>query len=795
MLLRLRHIILLFALLLGASLTHVQAAIYQGTCGAPGNEENVTWTFDTETGVLTISGTGAMQDWDLYQDKPWESHKTSITTVSVGNGVTNIGRCAFYNYTKITSLTLPESLEVIGDYAFYYCSSFKSVTVPSNVTDIRAYAFYSCKNLRSVIIPSSVKLIGMYAFNNCTYLFNIYLSWTSNIPKCPYEFASNNSTIYIPCGTRDLYEERGWTTYPIKEGDGSGTCGVGLEWKICDSVLTITSTGTGNGEIVGGAFHDSPKFKHVIIGEGVTGIGSGTFKNCENLVSVSNPSTLIWIGSEAFKNCKKLDTFNFPNNLRDINSDSFYECNSLPAIYIPASVTKIEQHAFLRCYSVTSIVVDSDNPKYDSRDNSNAIIETASNTLLYGCRNTVIPDDIEEINSCAFEYQHDLYSIHIPNTVQSFGVMVLKECENLTDIYVDWTENIPNDNKLTVWAESEDLDATITLHVPCGCKALYQALDNWNKFNIVEDHVKSGLCGAQGSNLTWMLDCDGVLTIKGSGDMADYLFTDLPWLSKKSSIKSVVIENGVTSIGWTAFADCVNLTSVKLPNSVTSMCGCVFRNCSTLTSVKLPSGLTCITPETFKNCVALTEVNISNNCDTILGNAFEGCTSLSSITLPDGLRYLGNYAFHNCTALTSITIPGGVPEVQYHAFEGCTALTSVTFEQGIEKIGPYAFKGCTSLPAVNIPTSVTVIYADAFANCTALTDIYVSWTEKAATAAKSMTNKTPQTDINLHVLCGTEELYQNEPWSKYTIVGDGTYEVSVDVNDDSMGSVTIEIIE
>ena len=404
MLLRLRHIIFLFALLFGASLTHVQATIYEGTCGAPGNEENVTWTFDTETGVLTISGTGAMQDWDLYQDKPWESHKTSITTVSVGNGVTNIGRGAFSNYNKITSLTLPESLDVIGEYAFYYCSSFKSVTIPSNVTDIRAYAFYSCKNLRSATIPSSVTLIGMCAFKNC------------NIPKCPYEFAPNNSTIYIPCGTRDLYEESGWTTYSIKEGSGSGTCGEGLEWKICDSVLTITSTGTGKGEIVGGAFHDSPKFKQVIIGEGVTGIGSGTFKNCENLVSVSNPSTLIWIGSEAFK---------IPNNLRDINSDSFYECNSLPAIYIPSSVTKIEQHAFLRCYSVTSIVVDSDNPKYDSRDNSNAIIETASNTLLYGCRNTVIPDDIEEINSCAFEYQHDLYSIHIPNTVQSFGVMVL----------------------------------------------------------------------------------------------------------------------------------------------------------------------------------------------------------------------------------------------------------------------------------------------------------------------------------------------------------------------------------
>ena len=727
MLLRLRHITLLFALLFGAGLTHVQAAIDQGTCGAPGNEENVTWTFNTETGVLTISGTGEMKEWGVYENKPWQAYKESITTVIVEDGVTNIGASAFSNYNKITSVTLPESLDVIGEYAFYYCSSFKSVTIPSNVTAIRAYAFYRC-DLRSVTIPSSVTFIGMCAFKNCTYLRNIYLSWTSNIPKCPYEFATNNPTIYIPCGTRDLYEdeERGWKTYSIQEGDGSGTCGEGLEWKICDSVLTITSTGTGKGEIVGGAFHDSPKFKQVIIGEGVTGIGSGTFKNCENLVSVSNPSTLIWIGSEAFKNCKKLDTFNFPNNLRDINSESFYECNSLPAIYIPASVTKIEQHAFLRCYSVTSIVVDSDNPKYDSRDNSNAIIETESNTLLYGCRNTVIPDDIEKINSCAFEYQHDLYSIHIPNTVQSFGVMVLKECENLKDIYVDWTENIPNDNKLTVWAESEDLDATITLHVPCDCKALYQALDNWNKFNIVEDHVKSGLCGAQGSNLTWMLDCDGVLTIKGSGDMADYTVSDhAPWYSNSASIKSVSIEPGVTSIGSYAFFDCTKLNSVTIPNSVTKMGGTVFQNCSTLTSVTIPDGITSINGGSFRDCVALTEVNLPNSCDTI---------------------------------------------------------------------GGAAFMGCTSLPAVNIPTSVTVIKADAFANCTALTDIYVSWTEKAATAAKSMTDKTPQTDINLHVLCGTEELYQNEPWSKYTIVGEGgPYEITVKTatEDETMGTVSI----
>lgn len=159
---------------------------------------------------------------------------------------------------------------------------------------------------------------------------------------------------------------------------------------------------------------------------------------------------------------------------------------------------------------------------------------------------------------------------------------------------------------------------------------------------LAVDIVDSGTCGAKGSNLTWTLDSEGVLTISGSGDMHGYGSSDAPWYGSRSRVKSAVIAEGVTSIGESAFENCRSLTSVTIPNSVTSIGGCAFDECWSLTSVTIPDSVT-----------------------SIGDSAFASCTSLTSVTIPDSVTSIGGSAFYNCTSLTDVYYAGS--EAQWKA--------------------------------------------------------------------------------------------------------------------------------
>ena len=531
-----------------------------------------------------------------------------------------------------------------------------------------------------------------------TYEYSTSVTLTATPKQCRYSFKQWSDGSTTNPRTITVTETKTYTA--VFEENPSGTTG-SLTWSLnsCDSTLTLSGTGEMPDYTYSGSTTNQPWvyykhcIKHVVIGEGVTSIGNYAFYNFPNIISVSNPSTLQRIGNYAFTTCRELETFNFPDGLQQIGTSAFYNCNNLQAIYIPASVTTINADAFLRCWSVTSIVVHPDNPIYDSRDNCNAIIEKSTKTLWYGCQYTVIPDGVWIVKDWAFEYQHNLQSIRISSTVHTFGTIsaaggVFKECENLKDIYVEWTTDIPAWHNLTRWSEhsSDNLDATIRLHVPCGYKALYEGTSGWNKYQIVDDHLTGGICGAQGSNLTWMLSCDGTLTISGTGAMADYTDTDAPWYSHSSDITSVIIGEGITTIG---------------------------------------------------------------------NYAFYQFNSLSSVTVPSTLTSIGSHAFHNCGVLLSITIPDGVATIGEEAFQFCSNLTSIT-----------------------IPNSVTTLGSNVFRFCNNISNIYVSWTENIP-AWNNMTNKSPQSDITLHVPCGKTAIYQAASgWKNYTITDDVTLSYS-----------------
>ena len=244
---------------------------------------------------------------------------------------------------------------------------------------------------------------------------------------------------------------------------------------------------------------------------------------------------------------------------------------------------------------------------------------------------------------------------------------------------------------------------------------------------LAADIVDSGTCGAEGdgSNLTWTLDSEGVLTISGSGDMYDYGLSDAPWYGIRSRVKSAVIADGVTSIGYKAFDDCTSLTSVTIPDSVTSIGDSAFSGCTSLTSVTIPDSVTSIGDSAFSGCTSLTSVTIPDSVTSIGDWAFSYCTSLTSVTLPDSVTSIGYEAFFNCTSLTSVTIPDGVTSIGEDAFRNCTSLTSVTIPDSVTRIGERAFYYCTSLTSVTIPDSVTSIGEFAFSGCTSLTSVTI----------------------------------------------------------------------
>ena len=241
--------------------------------------------------------------------------------------------------------------------------------------------------------------------------------------------------------------------------------------------------------------------------------------------------------------------------------------------------------------------------------------------------------------------------------------------------------------------------------------------------------VEKGKCG---ENVTYSLDREtGTLTISGTGDMYDYLGTGGSFSNsgspfyRKSVLKRIFIENGVTSIGSTMFEYCVNLTFFEIPNSVTSIGDYAFYGCTSLTGVTIPNGVNSIGDYAFDGCTSLTSVTIGNSVTSIGNVAFENCTSLTSVTIGNSVTSIGNSAFSGCGSLTSVTIPDSVTRIGDHAFYECTSLTSVTIPNGVTSIGSYAFSRCTSLTSITIPDSVTSIGDGAFYNCTSLKSITI----------------------------------------------------------------------
>ncbi len=261
--------------------------------------------------------------------------------------------------------------------------------------------------------------------------------------------------------------------------------------------------------------------------------------------------------------------------------------------------------------------------------------------------------------------------------------------------------------------------------------------------NAITAWAANNSCGA---NLTYELtqntdDPDTyTLTIRGEGAMYDYSSSTVPWNAQKSKITSVVIENGVTSIGNNAFEDCSALKKLDIPQSVTEIGSKAFRGCSALTSLALPETVNRIGNTAFQGCSNLETINIPSGVKLIEKDTFHGCEKLNDVTIPAGVTLIGNSAFKACKTFRNIEIPKGVTKIDYFAFEDCTQLETVgipstatnirnfafrncpklksfVFPSGTTQIQPGVLSGCKNLESVTIPEGVTKIFGSAFYGC------------------------------------------------------------------------------
>lgn len=481
--------------------TWAENEVASGTCG-----HNLTWILD-DSGTLTITGEGEMEDYDSYDTPPWQ--ELGISHVVVGNDIHHIGSYAFSNCTNLIDISFSDSVVSVGKGAFdntgYYNNKANwdgnvlylhghliavdrqitgSYAIKSGTKSITDEAFASCYKLTAITIPDSVLRIGENAFYNCTKLSQITFP---------------NSSLVIENGA----------------------------FHSCHNLINITFP-DGVSYIGSNAFYNCDLLTHIAIPDSVTHIGDGAFSSCDNLSTIVLPSDPIYIGENAF------------SNTAYYNDESNW---SYGILYIQEHLIDAKQLSESYAYTI--------------RNGTKNIADGAFSDH-YNLTNISIPDSVIRIGNNAFSYCSRLANITLPDHLTYMGANAFYSCSNLKSITIPDTVTYIGQNAFSVYSGP-------VLYGGLNSYAQTYAKENGITFFAIDG--LGHIIGTCGDNLFWSLNQENTLTISGKGNMDDYVWSyESPWYGLL--ISDVVLLPGVTGICMEAFSSCYDLTSISIPASV-----------------------------------------------------------------------------------------------------------------------------------------------------------------------------------------------------------------------------------